>query len=96
LTTRRWLAALVVAAAVIAIAVTVAWSQLPAAGAGGLLHPGHRPMTATAPPACIDSVFEGGVIERFGNPDPSGSSSCLEPDTTARCEPRSGPTSSVG
>jgi alpha-beta hydrolase superfamily lysophospholipase len=56
---RRWLAALLVFIGVIAAAGAVVWSQLPALGAGGLLHPAHRPMTAATPPTCVDSVFEG-------------------------------------
>jgi catechol 2,3-dioxygenase-like lactoylglutathione lyase family enzyme len=37
----------------------VAATQLPAAGAGGLLHPARRGATAPTPPTCLDEVYKG-------------------------------------
>src|SRR5262245_29604210 len=62
----RWLAALVVVIGLTAAGVAVLWSQLPGIGAGGLLHPSRRPMTATAPPTCIDSTFDGAGVTISG------------------------------
>src|SRR5262245_55691082 len=63
---RRWLAALVVVIGLTAAGVAVLWSQLPAAGAGGLLHPSRRPMTATAPATCVDATFDGAGVTISG------------------------------
>jgi pimeloyl-ACP methyl ester carboxylesterase len=66
LRSRRWLAALAVVVGVMAIAAVVVWSQLPGIGAGGLLHPARRPMTAAAPPACAESTFDGAGVTLSG------------------------------
>jgi hypothetical protein len=63
---RRWLAALAVVVGVMAIAAVVVWSQLPGIGAGGLLHPARRPMTAAAPPTCAESTFDGAGVTLRG------------------------------
>src|SRR4051812_35203386 len=62
----RWLVAVVVVVGLTAAAAVVAWSQLPVVGAGGLLHPARRPMTATAPARCLDSTFEGAGVTLSG------------------------------
>jgi uncharacterized protein len=67
LTSRRWLAALGVAViTVMAIGAALVWRQLPALGAGGLLHPGRRPMTAAAPRTCADATFDGAGVSLSG------------------------------
>jgi pimeloyl-ACP methyl ester carboxylesterase len=56
-------AALVVAAAG---AAWIGWQQLPAFGAGALLHPGKRPLTAAPPPGCGERAFEGDGVTLRG------------------------------
>jgi pimeloyl-ACP methyl ester carboxylesterase len=44
----------------------IAWQQLPGIGAGGLLHPGRRPVTAGPPPGCVDQSFSGEAVTLRG------------------------------
>ena len=53
-------------AAVLLIAVVFAQTQLPAVGAGGLLHPARRPVFGTPPPVCHDATFPGAGIDLAG------------------------------
>jgi pimeloyl-ACP methyl ester carboxylesterase len=53
-----WRSSVVVAALMLAAA-GVAESQLPALGAGGLLHPQRRPVGVPTPPSCVDATFKG-------------------------------------
>ncbi|HEX6976425.1 MAG TPA: alpha/beta fold hydrolase [Vicinamibacterales bacterium] len=41
-------------------------SQLPALGAGGLLHPARHPLTVVRPPACADATFVGDGLTLSG------------------------------
>jgi pimeloyl-ACP methyl ester carboxylesterase len=52
-------------AAILLIGVAAA-SQLPAIGAGGLLHPGRRQVTGAAPRACQDATFAGAGVSLKG------------------------------
>ena len=49
-------------AAAFLLAVAVAISELPALGAGGLLHPARRQIDAATPPTCVDFVFSGAGV----------------------------------
>src|SRR4051794_28402667 len=66
MTARRWQ---FVGGAFVAI-VLVAWaaapSQLAAAGAGGLLHPARRHVTAATPPTCANATFSGDGVDLKG------------------------------
>lgn len=64
--TRRWRQALVVLSAILVIALGVEFSQLPAVGAGGLLHPGRRHLTESPPPTCRDATFVGDDVTLKG------------------------------
>jgi pimeloyl-ACP methyl ester carboxylesterase len=55
MTIRRWQWGV---AAVLLAALGVAYRQLPAVGANGLLHPARRSVIATKPAACQDAAFE--------------------------------------
>lgn len=50
----------------IGLLVGTAATQLPSAGAGALLHPGRRPMTATRPVRCVDDTFAGADVRLQG------------------------------
>jgi uncharacterized protein len=64
MTRASWLGIISVAAIlVISVAAT---SQLPAIGAGGLLHPGRRPVTGAAPTSCQDATFAGEGVSLKG------------------------------
>jgi uncharacterized protein len=52
----RWLVAGVAA---LAVSVALALAQLPALGAGGLLHPARRQVTVALPPSCESATFIG-------------------------------------
>jgi pimeloyl-ACP methyl ester carboxylesterase len=54
-----WLTVASVAAFVV---VAVTTSQLPAIGAGGLLHPARRLARVSAPPSCVDTTFVGAAV----------------------------------
>jgi hypothetical protein len=56
MTARRWRQAFAVTGAILVIALGIVSSQLPAAGAGGLLHPSRRRLTEPRPPACRDAT----------------------------------------
>jgi pimeloyl-ACP methyl ester carboxylesterase len=64
--TRRWRQALVVLFATLVIALGVVLSQLPAVGAGGLLHPGRRHLTESLPPTCREATFVGDDVTLEG------------------------------
>jgi pimeloyl-ACP methyl ester carboxylesterase len=55
-TTRR---VILLCAGVIGVLLLFAAAQLPTLGAGGLLHPYRRPLTAATPSGCEDAVFNG-------------------------------------
>jgi uncharacterized protein len=54
------------AVAVVAFALMVGCMQLPALGAGGLLHPARHRLTAAAPRACVDAEFAGSGVTLEG------------------------------
>jgi uncharacterized protein len=64
MTRTSWLGTIVVA--VILVFALVASSQLPAIGAGGLLHPGRRQVTGAVPRACQDATFPGEGVSLKG------------------------------
>jgi pimeloyl-ACP methyl ester carboxylesterase len=64
--TRRWRRAVVVLSAILMVALGIASSQLPAFGAGGLLHPGRRHLTGPPPPTCRDATFVGDDVTLKG------------------------------
>jgi len=51
---------------VLAVAVAVAVVELPALGAGGLLHPARRRLDAATPATCVDFVFFGAGVALKG------------------------------
>src|SRR4051812_8042874 len=53
-------------AAVVGIAGAWLWQQLPGIGAGGLLHPSRRAVTAAAPAGCVPSAFGGAGLTLRG------------------------------
>src|SRR5215208_1920159 len=57
--TLRWRVALASVAAVILLGAAAANTQLPALGAGGLLHPGRRHVTEAPPASCQETTFSG-------------------------------------
>lgn len=59
MTTRWWRFVFVGCAGFLSIALAVVAGQLPAAGAGGLLHPSRRPVVGAAPRQCEASTFPG-------------------------------------
>jgi pimeloyl-ACP methyl ester carboxylesterase len=59
MTTLRWWLVLVSVGGVLLITLGVAESQLPAAGAGGLLHPARHRVVQAPPPTCQDATFAG-------------------------------------
>src|SRR5258706_11743337 len=63
---RRWQQALGVIGAIIVIALGIASTQLPAAGAGGLLHPYRRHLIEPLPPTCREATFAGDVVTLQG------------------------------
>jgi uncharacterized protein len=54
------------AAVLLAAAATLANSQLPALGAGGLLHPWRRAVMMPAPDGCVDATFAGAGVTLKG------------------------------
>jgi pimeloyl-ACP methyl ester carboxylesterase len=62
-TTRWWVAG---AIALVAVAAFLLWQQLPAIGAGGLLHPARRTVTGAAPDGCGASEFAGAGVTLRG------------------------------
>jgi hypothetical protein len=51
--------------ALLAVAPVVYWTDVPAIGAGALLHPARHKTTHPAPDGCVDATFEGaGVVLR--------------------------------
>jgi len=61
----RWRVALAGGVAVLVV-LAVATSQLPALGAGGLLHPARRPVVERSPKACRDVAFPGEGVSLKG------------------------------
>jgi pimeloyl-ACP methyl ester carboxylesterase len=59
MTTHRWRLALLGLGGILVTALGVAASQLPAVGAGGLLHPARRRGVGAPPPTCQDATFTG-------------------------------------
>ena len=55
----RWRVVLVSIVSFLLIVLVVVASQLPSAGAGGLLHPARRRVVAVPPPMCQDATFPG-------------------------------------
>jgi pimeloyl-ACP methyl ester carboxylesterase len=62
----RWRAALSGLALVLAAALAVAANQLPAVGAGGLLHPSRRPVSKPAPESCHEATVSGADVTLKG------------------------------
>src|SRR5262245_59751286 len=60
---QRWWPLAMAGLAVLAFVLFVATTQLPAAGAGGLLHPDRRPMPGARPDGCHDATLQGGAVE---------------------------------
>jgi pimeloyl-ACP methyl ester carboxylesterase len=55
-----------IAIIVVSVLAGAAHSQLPALGAGGLLHPLRRPVVAPPPTPCVDAVFLGAGVNLKG------------------------------
>lgn len=66
MTTRRWRVIAFSVAGVLFLAAVVVASQLPAYGAGALLHPARRRVTGARPPTCQDETFDGEGLELRG------------------------------
>ena len=66
MTTPRWRLVLVSLGLILLVALGVGASQLPAAGAGGLLHPARRRVSVGPPPACQDATFTGEGLDLKG------------------------------
>ena len=62
MTSRAWRLPLLALAVFLAIGVGVAMSQLPALGAGGLLHPARHRVTQHPPDSCEDVAFAGAGV----------------------------------
>ncbi len=65
-TARRWRLGLVALVAIVVIMLGIGYSQLPAVGAGGLLHPWRRHLTEPPPSACRDVAFAGDDVALDG------------------------------
>jgi alpha-beta hydrolase superfamily lysophospholipase len=63
---RRLVLALCSVGLLLLVALAVVTSQLPAAGAGGLLHPGRRRVDRPPPPTCEDETFAGDGVTLMG------------------------------
>jgi pimeloyl-ACP methyl ester carboxylesterase len=63
MTRTSWVGTIVVA---VTLVIAVAASQLPAIGAGGLLHPGRRQVTGAVPASCQDATFTGEGVSLKG------------------------------
>jgi len=61
-----WRVGLAAVGVVLTIAAGAAVTQLPALGAGGLLHPARRPVVGAAPKGCDDVVFAGDGVALKG------------------------------
>jgi uncharacterized protein len=66
MTTLRWRLVLVSLGGILLIALGVGASQLPAAGAGALLHPARRRVSGGPPPTCEDATFTGEGLDLKG------------------------------
>jgi pimeloyl-ACP methyl ester carboxylesterase len=66
MTLRRWHLVGGALAAVVLVAWATGPSQLAAAGAGGLLHPARRHMTAVTPATCANATFSGDGVDLKG------------------------------
>lgn len=64
--TRRLRLVLVSVSGILLVALGVAASQLPAAGAGGLLHPARHRVLVAPPPTCQEATFTGEGLELKG------------------------------
>ena len=64
--TLRWRRLLVGVCVIPVVSLGVAASQLPAAGAGALLHPGRRRVVERAPPTCQDATVAGDGVRLSG------------------------------
>ena len=65
MTASRWRLALI-AGAILVIALGIVSTQLPAAGAGGLLHPYRRHLIEPLPPTCREATFAGDEVTLQG------------------------------
>jgi pimeloyl-ACP methyl ester carboxylesterase len=65
MTAGRWRLALIIGA-IIVIALGIASTQLPAAGAGGLLHPYRRHLIEPLPPTCREATVAGDAVTLQG------------------------------
>jgi pimeloyl-ACP methyl ester carboxylesterase len=66
MTSRTWRRLIAVVTLVVFAALALAATQMPGLGAGGLLHPGRRPVMQPAPTACEDAVFAGAGVRLSG------------------------------
>lgn len=66
MTIPRWRVVAFSVAGILFIALAAVASQLPAYGAGALLHPARRPMTGGPPATCQDETFNGDGVELRG------------------------------
>src|SRR5690349_15152296 len=66
MTTHRWRLALAGVGGILLIGLGAAVNQLPAVGAGGLLHPSRRRVIEAPPPACQEATFQGEGLELTG------------------------------
>src|SRR5215510_12441652 len=55
-----------IALTLVGIAVGILWQQLPGIGAGGLLHPARRAVTAAPPEGCVKAEFAGSSVTLRG------------------------------
>jgi pimeloyl-ACP methyl ester carboxylesterase len=62
--TSKWLIGAITT--LLAVALVVCWTQVPAIGAGALLHPVHRRTVRPAPNGCVDATFDGAGVALRG------------------------------
>jgi pimeloyl-ACP methyl ester carboxylesterase len=63
LVSNRWIGA---ASAVLVVALVVGWTEVPAIGAGALLHPARHATTRPTPTGCVDAAFDGAGVTLRG------------------------------
>jgi uncharacterized protein len=66
MTTRQWRSVFISVSGILLIALVVGASQLPAAGAGGLLHPGRHLAVGSPPRTCREVTFGGEGVDLRG------------------------------